>query len=269
MEKFRLCIVSFMAALIVELSPTIRAMDLPEISMEQGLFKDIFSMDFGDKILTYAYGNIYLNDPNLTLLKLVCKRWHDRIADRDFSKNIMVRFIKSFGEDGERFLNGKLVYRPKEGIDEGMREWLISDLMNPLESPFWMSGYGDVIDKYMSISTGYRKRKKPENSSKVEIFIVPRFFIENRSEDTASHFKDLFHRGNKNASVVIFWSWGNWDDLNQYDYLVSNMQGITNRTLLELYGEASSQQQVSYMTGKPGTFLSSGSLLQYFMFVFG
>ena len=76
----------------------------------------------------------------------------------------------------ERFRNGVLIYRPKKGSDEGMIKLRIADLENPLDGTFDLSRCGHVM-KYLSISTGYRKRKKVENASKVEIWFAPRFLI--------------------------------------------------------------------------------------------
>ena len=87
----------------------------------------------------------------------------------------------------ERFLKGKLIYKPQEGSDVGRIDLPIAALANPLEGTFDLSKCGDA-GNYFSISTGYRKQKIAKNESKVEIWFAPRFLIEKELKTTASHF---------------------------------------------------------------------------------
>ena len=90
----------------------------------------------------------------------------------------------------DRFLNGKLIYKPDPNSDEGKVELRIADLEDPLNGTFDLSRCGDT-GKYLSIATGYRKGKKPENASKVEIWFAPRFLIEKELNGAAAHFKPI------------------------------------------------------------------------------
>jgi len=97
---------------------------------------------------------------------------------------------------------------------------------------FDLSRCGDT-DKYLSISTGYRKAKKPENANKVEIWFVPRFLIEKELKTTAKHFQAIFGNWKETAEVGIFWSWGEYDDLSWYDYWTTEY--IENLSKINLY----------------------------------
>ena len=68
-----------------------------------------------------------------------------------------------------RFIKGKLIYKPDQETDIGRIEIPFGVLPNPLEGTFDLSECGDA-GKYLSVSTGYRKGKKAENSSK---FVKP------------------------------------------------------------------------------------------------
>ena len=119
----------------------------------------------------------------------------------------------------DRFLNGKLIYRPDPDSDEGKVELRIADLADPLDGTFDLSRCGDT-SKYLSISTGYRKGKKPENKDKVEIWFAPRFLIEKELNGTAANFEPIMAKWKQEAPMGIFWTW--WkDDLKYYDYLTT------------------------------------------------
>jgi len=117
----------------------------------------------------------------------------------------------------QRFLKGVLIYRPQKGSDVGRVDMPIASLANPLEGTFDLSRCGD-IGKYLSISTGYRKEKKAENASKVEIWIVPQFLIKSALGTTAHHLAAVNKRAHR-AEAYILWTRGDWDDLTWYDYL--------------------------------------------------
>lgn len=135
----------------------------------------------------------------------------------------------------ENFFNGLLLYKPKRGRDDEIIKLPIRSLSNPLEGTFDLSLFGDM-GKYLSISTGYRKGKKPENASKVEIWIVPRFLVERELNTTAAHFKPIIDKWweQEKAPVGLFWTNGGWDDLSWYDYLTTqSMAEISNNNLYE------------------------------------
>ena len=95
---------------------------------------------------------------------------------------------QEYEEIYKRFLKGVLIYRPQEGSDVGRKDMRISDLVNPLEGTFDLSKCSEKIDKSLIISTGYRKKKKTENASKLEIWISPRFLIKKELEDVSKTF---------------------------------------------------------------------------------
>lgn len=132
----------------------------------------------------------------------------------------------------ERFLKGVLLYRPTKGSDVGMVTLPIKDLANPLEGTFDLSRCGDT-GKYLSIATGYRKGKKPENASKVEIWLAPKFLIEKELNSTAAHFEPIMADWKQDAPVGVFWTWGT-DDMNLYDYLTD--KNIDELSGMYLYG---------------------------------
>jgi len=139
----------------------------------------------------------------------------------------------------ERFLKGVLLYRPTKGSDVGMVTLPIADLPNPLEGTFDLSRCGDT-GKYLSIATGYRKGKKPENAGKVEIWFVPRFLIEKERSTTAKHFEPIYDNWKEQAEVGMFWTGGGSaaDDHNM-DYLVTeNMGNLSKINLFKNWEKA-------------------------------
>ena len=134
----------------------------------------------------------------------------------------------------QRFLNGVLIYRPDGKSDNGRINLRISDLVNPLDGTFDLSQCGDT-GNYLSISTGYRKVKRPENAKKVEIWFTPRFLVEKEILGTASHFKGIFPASWASTSPVgIIWSWGGWENLSDnFDYLTT--EDMDNLSKIDLY----------------------------------
>ena len=132
-----------------------------------------------------------------------------------------------------RFLKGMLIYRPQEGSDNGKIELPIAALANPLEGTFDLSGCGNA-GQYLSIATGYKKRQITENANKLEIWLAPKFLIGRELNTTASHFKDIYENWNEANAVEIFWTWGGWDNLNWYDYVITQpMDVLSNKNLYE------------------------------------
>lgn len=132
----------------------------------------------------------------------------------------------------DRFLNGKLIYKPDPSNDERKVELRIADLEDPLNGIFDLSCCGNM-ENYLSISTGYRKRKRLENASKAEIWFAPRFLIEKELNGTASHFKPIMDNWKQEASVGMFWTWGGWGDMDRYDYLTT--ENMDNLSKIDLY----------------------------------
>ena len=163
-------------------------------------------------------------------LRTVCKQWGNIISN-DFMHHAMVLGCKLICPE---FLNGKLIFRPKAGSDEGMMEFKISDFWNPLKGTFNLSPCGDT-DQYLSISTGYREQKKRENADKVEIWFAPRFLIEKELGTTAGHFKPIMDKWKQEqAPVGMLCTWGGNDNMDRYDYLTTeNSVNLSKSNLYE------------------------------------
>ena len=156
---------------------------------------------------------------------------------------------QGYEEIYDRFLNGKLIYRPNPGSDEGKIELRIADLDNPLEGTFDLSRCG-YTGNYLSISTGYRKRKKPENEDKIEVWFVPRFLIERELKTTAKHFEPIYGNWKEQGEIGIFWTGGRWDSLAYYDYLTTqNMGDLSKNNLFEKWGAASFRSRGRWGSG--------------------
>ncbi len=134
---------------------------------------------------------------------------------------------KGYEDIYSRFINGKLIYKPDQNSDQGKVELLIRNLKDPLEGTFNLSRCGDS-EKYLSIATGYRKEKKEENASKLEIWITPRFLIEKNLEGNAGHFKSILQKWSKDAPIGLFWTWGSEKKLDDYDCLIIDANPSSN-----------------------------------------
>ena len=200
-------------------------------------FNDVLP-DLLPKIFEYAV-TPELKEGKLLKLAAVCKTWEIVVkGDRKyiFKKSIDEAIKEVFPgneEDFRRFLNGRLIYKADNDIDN--IELRIGDLDNPLNGTFDLSKCGD-IRKNLSISTGYRIEKKHENARKIEIWLTPKFLIERKKNTDINHFQAIYDKFNNHGSVGIFWTWGNWSDMNSYDYLIpENLEKISNINLYEHY----------------------------------
>lgn len=177
---------------------------------------------------------------NTSPLKLVCKKW-DSIVNKDFVHRAIQSTCEllGYGEIYQRFYNGKLIYRPNKKSDVGMVTLPISALANPLKGTFDLSQCGDTW-KYLSISTGYRKGKRPENEDKVEIWFAPRFLIEKELNTTAKHLSAIFpSKWPVSAPVGMIWTWGATDSPDNFDYLTTkNMVDLSKIDLFAALREA-------------------------------
>jgi hypothetical protein len=155
------------------------------------------------------------------------------------NKIAIPEIAKGYEDIYRRFAMGKLIYKPDPNSDNGKIEFPIRDLANPLEGAFDLTGCGES-NEYLSISTGYRKGKEAQNTDKVEIWITPRFLIEKEINSTAAHFQPIMDEWRAaNAPVGVFWTWGDWDDLNLFDYLVNNsFDQLANNNLYRKWGRA-------------------------------
>lgn len=142
------------------------------------------------------------------------------VVDRPLVSGIVIPDITRGYEDVYlRFLGGALIYKKGQ---PGEVKLPIAALANPLEGVFDLSRCGDS-GQHLSISTGYRKGKKAENTNKVEIWLAPRFLIERNLATTAAHFQPIMNDWNAaSAPAGVFWDWGSWDNLGWFDYLITN-----------------------------------------------
>ncbi len=184
--------------------------------------------------------------PNV--LRLVCREWRDFIDTgslRNNNRNFIQRghFWKTLmkGYVLQRFLGGKLIYRPKPESDEGMIVMPIAALENPLHGRFDLSQCGDE-ERYVRISTGYRtvSPRGPIGwlltDYKVEIWFVPHFLIEENLTGSAAHFQRIMGRWNAAAAPVgVLWTWGGWlNHIDDYDDLTSqSMERLGNESLYQ------------------------------------
>ena len=177
----------------------------------------------------------------LKLIKLVCKDWKSIVdGNKPFAfANEVIRSAYSLTDDEfkiyQRFVKGKLIYRPERNSDKGVIEHKISDLWNPLKGTFNLSQCGRTA-QHLSISTGYRQEKKAENVYKAEIWLTPRFLVDKELHGTASYFKNIFpDKWAYSAAVGIIWTWGSWENSSdKFDYLTTeNMDNLSKNNLYE------------------------------------
>lgn len=108
----------------------------------------------------------------------------------------------------QRFLRGKLIYKPNEDNDNGRKEFRIGDLANPLNGTFDLSGCGSS-DQLLSISTGFRTGQNPANKNKLEIWIVPQFVLQ--KDPRAKVFNDFLQTLEPGGDpFVILFNKGSW-----------------------------------------------------------
>lgn len=137
--------------------------------------------------------------------------------------NYFPRIASEYEQDYWKFLRGKLVYKPNKDNNEGMKEFRIGDLENPLSGTFNIRGCGDS-DQHLSISTGFRTTKTFANRKKVEVWIVPQFVLQ--KDPRAKPYNNFLqaqteHRG---KLFAVLFNWGGWN-ANDYDHVVTGVVG--------------------------------------------
>ena len=174
-------------------------------------------------------------------LALVCKSWR-AIVQEDVNKqgDIWKAWygVPNHEEIYRTFLNGKLIYRPIPGSDDGIVTLSISKLMNPFKSTFDLSALGGT-DKFLVITTNISDFFAP-HPDQVVIGFFPHFRVKRIVASTPDHpFKDIMEKWDGVAAPVgIFWRWGSYD-LTWYDYLTqSSLADISSRHLLENWLQA-------------------------------
>jgi hypothetical protein len=119
----------------------------------------------------------------------------------------------------ERFMRGKLVYRPNRDDDSGMVEIPISSLANPLDGTFDLSACGNT-SLHLSIHTGFKSavemwKGKNDNPSAVEMWICPKFL-----GATAPQFRHIM--GQWESPIAYFWTCGaHVVASDNFDYLLN------------------------------------------------
>lgn len=144
-------------------------------------------------------------------------------------RDIMIPDIaRGYEEIYLRFLAGSLIY--KEGQPDEVR-LPIAALANSLEGVFDLSLCKDS-GQHISISTGYRKAKKYGNDI-LEIWIAPRFLIEQNLASSATHFNPIMGSWQFEASIGVFWTSAR-STLESYDYLASTFEDISQGDLYQI-----------------------------------
>lgn len=126
-----------------------------------------------------------------------------------------------FSTDHERFLAGKLLYRPnfllktpREDRDVGMIEVPFRSLEDPLNGTFDLSDFGET-GKYLSIHTGYKKGKIPGNEGKLEIWIMPMFLVEEDLGTTAWYLRPIMSEWKDSSKIPspygLLFTKGDWE----------------------------------------------------------
>lgn len=223
------------------------------------VWSEIFTTASNHKDKILELGNDVSFDAVFGNLRRVCKSWQSIFDQRtNFNKDRNQFWINALisaydttghGEICKLFLNGQLIYTPDEGkpIIQSF-----ADLKTPFAGVFDLSKYGEAW-KHLSICTGYRKEKNPDNANKVEIWFSPRFLIERTHEKgTVTQFKDIVDKGywHDDAPVGIFWTPGWLDNLNMFDYL-------TTQSLVELFNDNLFKKYMSFNSRiyRPGLLL--------------
>jgi len=178
--------------------------------------------------------------------------------------------VQGHEKNYQRFLNGMLIYRPnRDGNDVGRINLPIRDLNNPLEDTFDLSQCGEM-EKYFSISTGYRKGKKPENEKRLEIWFSPQFLIKGELSTTAKHFQPIFGNWKESTEVGIFWTWGGWGaDDTDMDYLVTEtMDDLSKVNLYENWKKSAGVLRPAVRKGGPAAGRLPGGISSVFSICF-
>ncbi|MBA3814268.1 MAG: hypothetical protein H0X26_07240 [Alphaproteobacteria bacterium] len=184
-------------------------------------------------------------------LAVVCVNWKNFIVDEmqvgTSSWKAWYGVTPKNEDIYQQFLNGILIYRPNPQSDEGIITLKISELLNPLSCTFDLSTCGDR-GQYLSISTGYRKGKKQENSNKLEIWLAPKFIIEKNLQSSAGHLQSIMGNWNEEiAPIGIFWTFGEWSDLYGCDYLNNiKLDDICSKNIFEHWLRAKQMKDARY-----------------------
>ncbi len=150
--------------------------------------------------------------------------------------NLLIRSIVTNNERAyQEFLNLRFVYKPHPHNDTGRIVFSVNRLENPLEGQFNLSRCGDA-SKHVSIATGFRKGINPENKNKVEMWFVPRFFIEQNLDNKECAFNLILKKWHPDIVVGVFLTYGSWGVNNVFFYQIKkNNAELNNDTLYEVF----------------------------------
>lgn len=115
------------------------------------------------------------------------------------------------------FYSGALIYKRN---DKTKVIKPIAELEDPFNGEFNLSDC-DKAARYLAISTGWRTQVKPINVGKVEIFICLRNLMMAARAGSASSYKYSLSHWKTSAPIGIFWNGGEWNRLDDYDFLTS------------------------------------------------
>lgn len=164
---------------------------------------------------------------------------------RPLAERIQIPEIaRGYEEVYEKFVRGRLTYKPFPHSDAGRIDLPIRALVNPLEGEFDLSRCGDYW-KHLSFSTGYRKGIRPGNAGKFELWIAPYFLIKRNLRTwflfpgASAHLNPAMENWKPSkAPLGLFYTWGE-ADIRQYDYLISNsFEQLSDNNLYEKWAKA-------------------------------
>ena len=226
-------------------------------------------------------------DSNPRILSLVCSDWrayfYDSGSDKDkeaswysrmnsYGKKLMkIWWLSTIGgydsrydEIYERFLNGKLIYKPNPDSNNGIVTLKISDLPNPFNGTFDLSGCGCAAE-YLVITTNISDFFAP-HLNKIVIGLFPHWLVNNKIATTSSHFNDIMEEWDEvKAPMGIFWRWGRWSDLTWFDHLTqATLPAISSRNLFKNWATSTYGPRARFRTNH-SPYAQKGT---NFMFVF-
>jgi energy-coupling factor transporter ATP-binding protein EcfA2 len=153
-------------------------------------------------------------------------------------KDEILDVCRGYEEVFQRFLNGKLIYRPTAGSDVGKIELSIRSLANPLDGTFDLSRCGNA-GQYLSISTGYRKAKIAANADKIEVWVVPKFVVK-KDIATLPCYLEILSEWKTDAPFGVFWTYGNWNSMgDSWCYSFKTPSKISSHNLFYLWRDFS------------------------------
>lgn len=135
-----------------------------------------------------------------------------------------------------RFVAGKLIYKPYKENNAEMVEIPFASLANPLNGTFDLSDCGE-LGKFLKVSTGYKTSSITENrrdfrgDSVTEVWITPRFLVEQNLAGSAKYFDWLFHHFTE--PIGLYWT--NPSDRCEYYNISGSCYGLPHFGMGSVY----------------------------------